>query len=46
MLLVYPRDQFAEGVASGKPAGITAEDVNEMNAGHAKENDSVRKKKR
>ena len=41
---VYPLEiQFAESVASGKPAGITAEDVNEMNAGHAKENDSVRK---
>ena len=41
---VYPLEiQFAESVASGKPAGITAEDVNEMNAGHAKENDSVTK---
>ncbi len=41
---VYPLEiQFAQSVADGKPAGITADDVNEMNAGHAKENDAVTK---
>ena len=41
---VYPLEiQFAQSVASGTPAGITAEAVNEMNAGHAKENDAVTK---
>lgn len=41
---VYPLEiQFAQSVASGKPAGITVEAVNEMNAGHAKENDAVTK---
>ena len=41
---VYPLEiQFAESVAHGKPAGITAEAVNEMNAGHARENDAVTK---
>ena len=41
---VYPLEiQFAESVANGKPAGITSEAVNEMNAGHAKENGAVTK---
>jgi hypothetical protein len=41
---VYPLEiQFAESVANGKPADITSEAVNEMNAGHAKENDAVTK---
>ena len=41
---VYPLEiQFAQSVANGKPAGITVEAVNEMNAGHAKENDAVTK---
>lgn len=41
---VYPLEiQFAQSVANRKPAGITAEAVNEMNAGHAKENDAATK---
>jgi hypothetical protein len=41
---VYPLEiQFAQSVASGNPAGITAEAINQMNAGHAKENDAVTK---
>lgn len=41
---VYPLEiQFAQSVIDGKPATITIEDVNEMNAGHAKENDGVTK---
>lgn len=41
---VYPLEiQFAQSVVSGKPAGITGEDVNEMNAAHARENDVVTK---
>ena len=41
---VYPLEiQFAQSVANGKPAEITAEAVDEMNAGHAKESDAVTK---
>ena len=41
---VYPLEiQFAQSVAHGKPADITAEAVNEMNASHAEENDAVTK---
>ena len=41
---VYPLEiQFAQSVAGGKPADITSEAVNEMNASHAKENDAVTK---
>jgi hypothetical protein len=41
---VYPLEiQFARSVARGKPEGITAEAVNQMNSAHAKENDAVTK---
>jgi hypothetical protein len=41
---VYPLEiQFAQSVASGKPADIMSEAVNEMNAGHAQEHDAVTK---
>lgn len=41
---VYPLEiQFAQSVIDGKPASITGEDVNEMNARHAKENYGVTK---
>ena len=41
---VYPLEiQFAQSVANGKPAGITGADVNEMNAGHAREYNEVTK---
>ena len=41
---VYPLEiQLAQSVANGKPADITSEAVNEMNARHAKENDAVTK---
>ena len=41
---VYPLEiDFARSVASGKPAGVTAGNVDDMNAGHAKENDAVTK---
>lgn len=41
---VYPLEiQFAQSVASGKPAGIMSEAINEMNAGHAQEHDAVTK---
>ena len=41
---VYPLEiQFAQSVANGKPAGITSAAVDEMNAGHAKQNDAVTK---
>jgi hypothetical protein len=41
---VYPLEiHFARTVAGGKPELITAEAVNEMNAIHAKENDTVTK---
>lgn len=41
---VYPLEiQFAQSVASGKPADIMSEAINEMNAGHAQEHDAVTK---
>ena len=41
---VYPLEiQFAQSVVTGKPVGITAEAVNQMNASHAKDNDAVTK---
>ena len=42
---VYPVEiQLALTVAGGKPVtGVTVDDINEMNAGHAKENDGVTK---
>lgn len=41
---VYPLEiQFAQSVAHGEAASITAEAVNDMNAGHAKQNDAVTK---
>ncbi len=42
--VVYPLEiQFAQSVAAGTPAGITIDAINEMNAGHAKENDGITK---
>ena len=42
--IVYPLEvQFARSVAQGEPAGITMAAVNEMNAGHAHDNDGVSK---
>lgn len=39
---VYPLEiEFARSVASGEPAGVTPAAVDDMNAGHAKENDAV-----
>src|SRR5215212_730934 len=36
--VVYPVEiLFARSVAAGKPEGITPDDVNNMNAGHAKQ---------
>ena len=42
---VYPLEiQLAQTIAGGKPVeGVTGDDVNNMNAGHAKENDAVTK---
>src|SRR6266487_3442727 len=42
---VYPLEiQLAQMLAAGKPVeGVTWDAVNEMNAGHAKENDAVTK---
>jgi hypothetical protein len=42
---VYPLEiQLAQTIAGGKPiTGVTGEGVNDMNAGHAKENDAVSK---
>jgi hypothetical protein len=42
---VYPLEiQLAQTIAGGKPiTGVTGDDVNNMNAGHAKENDAVTK---
>ena len=42
---VYPLEiQLAQTLAAGKPiTGVTAEAVNEMNAGHARDNDGVSK---
>ena len=42
--IVYPLEiQFARSVAAGNPDGITADAVNQMNAGHAKEYDAITK---
>jgi len=42
--IVYPLEiHFARSVASGEPDGVTAAIVDDMNAGHAKENDAVTK---
>ena len=42
--IVYPLEvEFALSIAKGDPAGITVPDVNEMNAGHAQQNDAVTK---
>jgi DinB family protein len=42
--IVYPLEvDFARSVANGEPAGITMNDVNEMNAGHAKQYDAITK---
>jgi hypothetical protein len=42
---VYPVEiQLAQAIASGQPvAGVTANDINEMNAGHARENAAATK---
>ena len=41
---VYPLEiEFARSVAAGKPAPITGQAVNEMNAGHAKQNNAITK---
>ncbi len=42
---VYPIEiQLAQAIAGGKPIeGVTGDDINVMNAGHAKENAAVRK---
>jgi hypothetical protein len=40
--IVYPLEIiFARSVAAGKPEGISANDINQMNAGHAKEYDAI-----
>ena len=42
--IVYPLEiQFARSVVTGDPAGITADDINKMNAGHATDNDAITK---
>lgn len=42
--IVYPLEvEFARSVARRDPAGITARDINDMNAGHAQQNDAVTK---
>jgi DinB superfamily len=41
---VYPLEiHFARSIASGKPEGITAADVDQMNAAHAKDKEAVTK---
>jgi hypothetical protein len=41
---VYPLEiLFARSVASGKPEGVTAANIDDMNAAHAQENDAVTK---
>ena len=42
---VYPLEiQLAQTIAAGMPVeGVTGDDVNKMNAGHAKENDTISK---
>ena len=42
--IVYPVEiQFARSVVTGDPAGIIADDINKMNAGHATQNDAISK---
>jgi hypothetical protein len=42
--IVYPLEiMFARSVAAGQPDGLTADAVNQMNAGHAKEYDAITK---
>jgi len=42
--IVYPLEiMFARSVAAGKPDGITMDAINQMNAGHAKEYDTITK---
>ena len=42
--IVYPLEvEFALSVVNQDPAGITAKDINDMNAGHALQNDAVTK---
>jgi DinB family protein len=42
--IVYPLEiVFARSIAAGKAEGITANDINQMNAGHAKEYDAISK---
>src|SRR5215470_17953206 len=42
--IVYPLEiQLAQAIAEGNPVGVTWDAVHKMNAGHAKENDSVTK---
>ena len=42
--IVYPLEvEFALSVAKRDPARITAQDINDMNAGHAQQNDAVTK---
>lgn len=41
---VYPIEiQFARSIAAGKPEPITAQAIDDMNAGHAQENEAVTK---
>ena len=41
---VYPIEiQFARSIAAGTPAGITMPDINQMNSGHATDNDATSK---
>src|SRR6185295_2350145 len=43
--VVYPLEiLFARSVAAGKPEGITADAINEMNAGHATQYDAISKR--
>jgi len=42
--IVYPLEiMFARSVAAGQPDGITMDAINQMNAGHAKEYDTITK---
>ena len=42
--IVYPLEvEFAQSIARRDPAGITAPDINDMNAAHAQQNDTVTK---
>ena len=43
--MVYPIEiEFARSVAAGEPAGITADAINEMNAGHAEQYGGISKR--